>query len=76
MFGTQNKINSVLLHSLATQLSLYGLNPSQWELQTAKANSSNVIELRNRQDSDFRMQARIAMKRDRLSISQLSVVSI
>ena len=69
-------MKATLIQTLAVQLSHYGLNPSQWELESNHRASTNVIHFRHKVDIDFRVKARLTRKRDQVSIAQLSVVSL
>lgn len=52
--------NFRLLKALLSQLRAFGLNPKDWRIvRDASDASDNLIELRHRHDTDFRVTGRI-----------------
>ena len=62
--------------TLREQLSLYGLNPVEWNI-FANRDRLNSYELEHRDDSAFRIKVQVrALRTGLLRVDRLSVVSI
>lgn len=72
----QKNLKMNLIETLRRQLTLYGLNPAQWEVEQSPSPITNVIHLRHKRETDFRIKANIRRKQNLLAITQLSVISI
>lgn len=62
---------------LQSQLQAFGLDPSQWELESTNRNFANIIRFRNKEVRSFRMQARLSRNNwhTDVAISDLQVLS-